>query len=229
MRWLVPDARSLLLGLAVVLLFPAVPARANLIVVDFETTPSLPRGPMTFVRNAPRDIVVVPDLATISGGVVVGDPSFLEAFPARGSAPNLYGTSLLNPNLSPTIAIDFSPSAVVTNVQGRLFNGLTIPASFTVRAFLGAAQVATQILTNVLENFEPLGFRDFNLSAVAISRLTITPLDTSIYDYFIDNVAVTFSPSPSPIPEPSSLVLLGSGIPLGVGLALRRAKAKRGL
>ncbi len=224
MRLLVLDARSLLLGLTVALLSPAVPARANLIVVNFETTPRLPVGPNTFVPNAPQDIIVVPGLARISGGVVVGDPPFLEAFPARGSAPNLYGTTFFNRNLSPTITFDFSTLVAVTNVQGTLFNGLTEPASYTVRAFFGAVQVASQVVTNVPENFEPTGFRVFSVSAAPISRLTITPLNTSTFDYFIDDVAVTFTP----VPEPSSLILLGSGIPICVGLALRRAKARKG-
>jgi len=63
-------------------------------------------------------------LFTISGGVALGNPTFLPAFAGPGSAPNLYGTADFgDPTLLNTITFTFPSAANVVGVSGVLFNG----------------------------------------------------------------------------------------------------------
>src|SRR3954453_9414038 len=78
------------------------------IVVDFETLPALPAQPNNFAAAGPMQTYSSPGVFTVSGGVALGNPTFLAAFPSQGSAPNAYGTSDLgDPSLLDTITFTF--------------------------------------------------------------------------------------------------------------------------
>jgi hypothetical protein len=199
-------------------------ARANLTTIDFENTPSHATGPSTF-GSIPEETLTVTGLASISGGAVLGNPTFYPAFPTHGSAPNAYGTSFTDTNLSPTLTITFQPGNTVTNVAGVLFNGQTDLADYTVTAFNGATQVAQQTLSNVPANTGTNDFANFSVSAPQITSITVTTAATSVdptaYDFLIDTVAVTYTTT---VPEPGSVVLLGLGGLATLGHARRRRR-----
>jgi hypothetical protein len=161
-------------------------------------------------------VVGVPNLGQVSGGMVLGNPTFLASFPAQGSAPNLYGTVFFNGNFSPTITIDFT--ARVTRVSGVLFNGLTDTADYVVEAFNGPTVVNTVFLDNVPENFDPNGFANWTVMAPSITRVQIHSEDQQTFDFLVDNIAVTF------VPEPSSVILLGTGSLAVLVLTRRRPR-----
>src|SRR5438105_4448121 len=100
-------ARGLLavvLGAAFFLMGPAPPARAAFVTIDFENNPSLPTQPNNFAAAGAMQTYSQSGVYTISGGVVLGNPTFLASFAAHGSAPNAYGTAdFADPSLLPTI------------------------------------------------------------------------------------------------------------------------------
>jgi hypothetical protein len=206
--------------MAVVLAGPALSIRADSITVDFETTPPLPTGPGTF-DDIPMQVITVPGVATFSGGVVLGNPSFIASFTNQGTPPNAYGTAFIGSStLSPVLTIDLSPTITATTVTGVLFNGLTRTADYTVNAYSGAALVQSQAFTGVAEDFDPGGFARFSLARPDITQVTIVPDSSTEFDYLLDTVRITFTPA---VPEPTSLLLgiLALGT-LGVGMRLRR-------
>src|SRR5437870_351323 len=73
-------------AVALALLVAAAPARASF-TIDFETNPSLPAQPNNFAAAGAMQTYsdLGPNGFTISGGVVLGNPTFLAAYPAHGS------------------------------------------------------------------------------------------------------------------------------------------------
>jgi hypothetical protein len=219
-RWLIQISAAL--GL---LVFAVVPLKGGVVTVDFETTPSLPAQPSTFAAAGPSQTITVAGIGTFTGGAVLGNPTFLNSFSTHGSPPNTYGTAnFAGPTYSPNITLTISPNIVVTNIGGVLFNGEATTQTFSVTAFSGATQVAQQTLSNVAADSSPNGFADFSVSAGSITRLVFAETSNGpSFDYFIDNVSITFTPAATSVPEPSSLILFGLGA-IGTFAAHRRQR-----
>src|SRR5262245_7858096 len=95
-------AVRVLVGVALVVLAGAPPAWAT--TINFETLPSLPAQPNNFTAAGPMQTYSTAGLFTLSGGVVLGNPTFLAAFAAHGTPPNAYGTAdFADPSLLDTI------------------------------------------------------------------------------------------------------------------------------
>ena len=94
--------------LAVVLLLgTAQAAYCDSFTINFETLPPLPAQPNNFFAAGPMQTYSQAAIFTISGGVVLGNPTFLPAFTTNGTLPNLYGTAdFADPSLLPTITLD---------------------------------------------------------------------------------------------------------------------------
>lgn len=215
--------RLLMVAVALVLLGVAEPAQALPITINFENEPNLPPQPNNFAAAGVMQTFTSPGRYTVSGGVVLGNPTFLPAFAANGTLPNLYGTTdFADPSLLPIITLDLPAAEGVFLVQGVLFNGQNIAENYQARAFSELAQVDVQTFTGVQDNSSPLSFRNFSLSSNAnpITRVTITTPNaaTNGWDFFVDTVKLTA------VPETPSLVLLTAGLPLLGYCGWRRGK-----
>jgi hypothetical protein len=184
------------------------PAHGTLITIDFENEPKLPLQPNNFGAAGAMQTLTSPGKYMITGGVVLGNPTFLPAFAANGTPPNLYGTAdFADPSLLQVITIDLPATEGIFLVQGVLFNGQPIAEDYQVNAFSELAQVDAQNFTGVQDSSSSaLSFRKFSLSsspAKPITRVTITTPNaaTEGWDFFVDTLTLR-------TPEPSSLVLL---------------------
>ena len=172
-------------------------AGAGAVVIDFETTPNLPVGESLFADAGPTQDIVVPGVATITGGVVLGFPT---NFPAVdfSTEPNVYGTASElpaggDPSLLPTITIDVDPAADAQLVEGLVLNGLTVSETFTVDAFGPGGLLATMVLLDVPPNSSS-GFQTFSFTGEPITRVTVTPSRPGEeWDYFVDTIAINES------------------------------------
>lgn len=204
---------------AVLLLCAALSPAGAQVVINFD---NLPVGPNNFAAAGPMQVIDVPGVATVSGGVVLGNPSFLPAFPGHGSAPNLYGTTdFADPSLLDTITLTLPASTNIKNVSGVLFNGQTISEDYSINAFFGATNVGSLALPAIQDNSSASAFRNFSLTASGgniITSLTITTPNAGLngWNFFVDNLTVTS------VPEPSSFMLLASMAAVaGIGSGLR--------
>ena len=206
-------------------LIASLPQRADavIITVDFETRPVLPTQPSDFFTAGASQSYSDANYA-ISGGVVLGDATFLAAFPTHGSLHNLYMTTdIADPSLLDTITLDLPPATVVVGVTGVLFNGQDATETYVVTAFSGVAVVNTQTFNNVEAVSSTSAFRNFSLNstlALPITRVTVTTPNagTNGYTFGVDTLGVnqTF-----PTPEPGTCALLVAGAGL-LGVRRRR-------
>jgi hypothetical protein len=207
----------------VALLGLAQPAHTLLITINFENEPNLSIQPNNFAAAGPMQTYTSPGRYTVSGGVALGNPTFLSAFAANGTLPNLYGTTdFADPSLLSVITLDLPAAEGVFLVQGVLFNGQNIAEDYQTRAFSGLAQVDVQTFMGVQNNSSLLSFRNFSLSsnfANPITRVTVTTPNaaTNGWDFFVDTVKVQAA-------EPSSLMLLTTGLSLLGYCGRRRGK-----
>ena len=203
------------------------PALAAPITINFETLPSLPTQPNNFAAAGPMQTYNVPSVFTISGGVVLGNPTFLASFPAHGSPPNLYGTAdFADPSLLSTIALTFPSAEDIISVTGVLFNGQNITEDYVVKAFSGATQVDSNTFTGVAANTSTSAFGNISLSSLAaqpITSVTITTPDAAVngWDFFVDTI--TIIPFVQQAPEPSTALMLLSSA-LGFWVVRRRRR-----
>jgi len=217
------------ISLAAALLLDSVPlARADIFTIDFENVPSLPAQPNNFSAAGAIQTYTQAGKFSISGGVVLGNPTFLSAFAAHGSAPNLYGTAdFADPSLLDTIKLTFTPVEFVTNVSGVLFNGQPAVETYTLKAFAGLSLASSITFTNVQADSSPSDFRNFNLASL-IGPITSVEINTpnsgaNGWDFFVDTIIVTTA-----VPEPSSLLILVTVMAIMAGLVhyrLRRGSA----
>lgn len=210
----------LALGAALALSLPSTARSAAF--VNFETEPALPAQASTFAAAGLVQTYTVPGVYSITGGVVLGNPTFLAAFSSQGSAPNAYGTSDLGDlSLLDTITLTVPLSQGATTVQGLLFNGQPFAEAYLVNSFSGATLVSSQLFSGVPSSTSTDGFRVFSTSvSVPVTRLTINAPNANAngWDFFVDNIVLT------DIPEPSgaSLLLLGTTALVGLRLWRRR-------
>ena len=193
----------------VLLLFP-LGAWAD-ITIDFENNPPLPPQPNNFAAAGPMQTYTQAGVYTVSGGVVLGNPTFLAAFAAHGSAPNLYGTAdFADATLLDQISFVFPQAQNFTSLTGVLFNGQPVFETYTVTAHTTGGDETTTY-NSVEPDSSTLDFRNFTFnSSFPIIGLDITTPNagTNGWDFFVDTVHATSSPAP--IPEPSSMALLGT-------------------
>lgn len=213
--------RASILLVAALTLVIGRPAAAVPITINFETLPALPPQPNNFAAAGPMQIYNDPGVFNISGGVVLGNPTFLPAFPLHGTPPNLYGTTdVADPSLLDTITLTFPSAEDIVAVTGVLFNGQPITENYVVDAFSGANLVAMNVFTGVAASTSTNAFGNISLSSLAaqpITSVTITTPDAGIngWDFFVDTITIT------PAPEPSTALILLSGV-LGLVAARRR-------
>lgn len=212
-------ARCLTLIASALLISLAPKAQSQLI--NFDTEPSLPAQPNNFNAAGPMQTYTKAGVYSISGGVVLGNPSFLASFAANGSPPNLYGTTdIADPSLQSTITLTIDLSLKAISVAGVLFNGQTFAEDYTLTAFSGVTQVSSQTFMGVQDNSSANGFRDFLLSAPSITpitELTITTPNAGVngWDFLVDDLNITRAQissvpdSSSPLLLPGALLLLG--------------------
>ncbi len=220
---------------AVIMVLAATAANAGTILINFETVPVEATGPSVFASAGPAQTVVVPGVATITGGVILGNESALPA-QSFGTPPNVYATAGFGDSLSSTLTLTFNPSfGTVSEASFPVFNGDTASESYLITAFDGSTVVATQTLSNLAPNLSS-GFGIANISAPAITSLTVAPttLDTGGccdgWDFSIDSVAINESVQQAfnSVPEPDNLVLLlALGLPIGVFLKSRRKNLRK--
>jgi PEP-CTERM motif-containing protein len=209
---LVPGA---LVVAATVFLLGLAPAGAATITIDFENLPALPTQPNNFAAAGAMQTYTSAGVFSITGGVVLGNPTFLASFPAHGSAPNAYGTAdFADPSLLSTIELDLPAAAETTSVSGVLFNGQSIGESYEVDYFSGTTMICSQTFSGVQANTSTSGFRNFSCSSTLANPLTKVTLTTpnaglNGWDFFVDTLVLT--QGPAPVPEPASLVLVASG------------------
>jgi PEP-CTERM motif-containing protein len=204
-------------------------ASAGTIVINFETVPVEATGPSTFAAAGPMQTIVVPSVATITGGVILGNETNLPA-QSFGTPPNVYATAGFgDPTLQSTLTIDLSASFPTTEVSFPVFNGSTQTESYVVDAFNGAAMVATQTLSSVPANGSS-GFGIIDLMAANITSVTIAPvaLDASCcdgWDFSIDSIALNESVQQAlGTPEPGTFALLGLGLGIAAFAGARRRR-----
>ena len=170
---------------------------AEAVVVDFENNPALPVAPDTFIEAGATQVAVVPGVAIVSGGVVLGYPAELPEIPFV-SRPNVYGSAnapvfMADPSLLPTTTIDIDPAVAATLVEGVVLNLLAAPETFTVSAFGPGGLLETQVLADVPSSALS-GIGTYSFSAASITRVTITPSQPGgEWAYMVDTVAINES------------------------------------
>jgi hypothetical protein len=210
-----------------VLLFTGT-ALAGTILINFETVPPEPTGPSLFADAGPSETIVVPGVATFTGGVILGNETNLPA-QSFGTPPNVYGTAGFGDNLSSTLTIAFNSAfGNVDEVSFPLFNGSTSTESYVVDAFDGVTMVGSQTLSNVASNGSS-GFGIINLTAATITQVTIAPtaLNASCcsgWDFSIDSVAVNESVQQAFVPEPGTFLTL---VPAVIGIWAWRRRTRK--
>jgi hypothetical protein len=210
---------------AVAILLSALGANAATTLINFETVPPIATGPSMFASAGPMQTIVDPGVATFTGGVVLGNASFLPA-QSFATPPNVYGTAGFgDPSLNSFLMIALDPAfGTVNEVSFPVLNGSTKAETYVVNAYDGATLVATQTLSNVPANSSS-GFAIADILSPTITRVTIAPLlldatCCSGWDFFIDSVALNSSVQQAFAPEPSSFVLIGLAVALGCILKL---------
>lgn len=209
-------------------------ARADTITtIDFENTPSAGAGPTLFTSAGSAQTVDVPGVASITGGVVLGLATTLEGNPYV-TAPNIYATASNNIigvggfGLPDAIVINFASGTYGTQATVPVINGMQGAENYVVTAFDDGAVVSQQTLTNV----QSFGYAVANLSAPAITSITIAAADSSAWDFATDTITLDSSLQTAPVtstsqitaaPEPASGLLALAGVVL-VGAARLWAK-----
>jgi hypothetical protein len=212
----------------------ALVARADSITIDFENTPSLAPGPTLFTSAGAAHALNVSG-ATISGGVVLNLAATLAGNP-YATGPNIYATASDNLvgvgafGLPNTITLNIASGTVADLATVPIINGMPVSESYVVTAFDEGSQVSQQIFSNV----EAFGFAVASFSGLDFTSITITPTDTSSWDFATDSITLNESGSRGILstPEPASagLALAGLlGMWIGVHSRRRRGQADRPL
>lgn len=163
--------RAVIVLFAVLTLAVGRPAPAAPITIDFENLPNLPLQPNNLAAAGPMQVYNDPGVFNISGGVVLGNPTFLASFAAHGSPLNLYGTAdFADPSLLSTITLTLPSAEDIVSVTGVLFNGEPVAESYEVDAFSGASLVGSQVFTNMAADSSLSGLVIFLLPLMRQTR-----------------------------------------------------------
>jgi hypothetical protein len=202
------------------------PALAAPITINFETLPALPTQPNNFAAAGAKQTYSSAGVFSIDGGVALGNPTFLAAFPSHGTPPNLYGTTdVADPSLLSTITLTLPSAEDIVSVTGVLFNGQPAAEDYVVDAFSGLALVAMNTFTGMAAASSTGAFGNISLSSLAaqpITSVTITTPNAAAngWDFLVDTITITAA-AVTPAPEPSTALILLSGA-LGLLVARRR-------
>jgi PEP-CTERM motif len=181
-----------LLGLYLLALAAAVPARAT--VIDFDNEAGNRGGNLTGIPDSPLTI----DGATFTGGELLSGEVGLNADGTGVYATEgLFGSGETNP-----LVISFTTP--VQNFSVFVLNGEDV-RSYTPSDNLGES------LTNSLVSAGGVGGAMFSLPGVAITTVMISSANADAWDFAIDRVSFNTA---APTPEPESLLLLGFGFVL---------------
>ena len=218
--------RASILLVAALTLAVGRPAPAAAITIDFETLPSLPTQPNNFAAAGAKQTYTAPGVFSIDGGVVLGNPTFLAAFPSHGTPPNLYGTTdVADPSLLSTITLTLPSAEDIVSVTGVLFNGQPVAEDYVVDAFSGLTLVAMNTFTGIEADSSTSAFRNISLSSLAaqpITSVTITTPNALVngWDFFVDTITISAAVVTT-TPEPSTALILLTGA-FGLLVARRR-------
>lgn len=205
-------------------------ATAATITVDFENLPTLAAQPNNFAAAGAMQTYSSAGVFSISGGVVLGNPGFLAAFPGQGSSPNLYGTTdFADPSLLDTITLDLDPTQLVTSVNAKIFNGQTQAEDYRIRVFSGLSTLVQQTFLGVQDNTDINGFRNFSFGSTLanpITKVTFSSPNASVngWDFFVDTIQFITNPAVIGVPEPATWALVPAALLL-LGSLRRRANA----
>ena len=201
--------------------------RPDVIGIDFELNPVLAAQPSDFNSAGAIQTYSQPGDYSITGGVALGNPNFLAAFPTQGSAPNLYGTTdIASPTLLDAITLDFPLARNVTSVTGILFNGQPIAETYVINFYSGLSLINTINTPAIPDSSDVNGYFGFNfaMSALPITRMEISTPNAAAngWDFFVDDIAATTSAA---VPEAASLGLVGSMLTaVTLSVCLRRKR-----
>src|SRR6266478_7172386 len=179
-----------------------------------------------FAAAGPMQTYTVAGVFSIAGGVALGNPTFLPAFPLHGTPPNLYGTTdIADPSLLSAITLTLPSAEDIVSVTGVLFNGQGIAENYEVDAFSGATMVDHNTFTGMPANTLTSAFGNISLASNAanpITSVTITTPNaaTNGWDFFVDTITISAA-AVTPASEPSTALILLSGA-LGLLVARRR-------
>ncbi len=201
-------------------------ARADTITtttIDFENVPALAPGPALFTSAGAVQTLDVPDVATITGGVVLGLAPTLAGNP-YASGSNIYATasdSVISQGgfgLPNSIAIYIPSGSWATQAIVPVINGMQMPEDYVVTAWDNDSIVSQQTLANV----QAVGYAVANLNAAAITSITIAAANSSAWDFATDTITLTESSGQSHVtstPEPASALLAIAGLATMTGVA----------
>jgi hypothetical protein len=199
--------------------------------IDFDGTQGA-TGPALFTDAGGMQTINIPGVASVSGGVVLGLAEMIGSNPYATGA-NIYGTASDNVvgqggfGLPDSIVIGIPSGTYATQATVPVINGMQMSEGYVVTAFDDGSVVSQQVLSNV----QAFGYAVANLSAPAITSITIAAADTSMWDFATDTITLTESSQQSEItatPEPASALLAIAGLMiLGAAHWLRRRDSSR--
>ena len=205
--------------------------RVDAQMINFDSNPSLSTQPNNFAAAGAMQTYTQAGVYSITGGVVLGNPTFLASFATQGSAPNAYGTTdVADPTLLATITLTLPSAENVTGISGVLFNGQVDPETYTVTYKSGLSTLGVNTFTNMPGNGSASGFGLFSLSNALspITQVIVTTPNSGIngWDFFVDTIKLTPSVS-STTPEPGTMGLLFGLSVTGCGIFVRRRSARQ--
>jgi hypothetical protein len=140
------------------------------------------------------------------------------------TAPNIYATAsddLVGKgafSLPNTITINIAPGTVADQATVPVINGMPSSENYVVTAFDDGSQVSQQIFSDV----QAFGFAVASFTGIDFTSITITPTDTSSWDFATDSITLNESAMRGILstPEPASAGLAFAGL-LGVWIGIR--------
>ena len=203
-------------------------ARADTITtINFDQLSPGGAGPALFRDAGAAQTVNIPDVASISGGVVLGLAPGLAANPYAAGA-NIYATAsddlvgVGGFGLPGSIVINIPSGTYATQATVPVINGMQSAENYTVTAYDDGTVVSRQVLSDV----QSYGYAVATLTASAMTSIKIAPVAASSWDFGTDNITLNESSQQSHItetPEPGSAFLAIAGFAIaGAAASLRR-------